>query len=254
LVVVILPALARSGWQRRRAGCAVNLSRATTGMLLYAQDNHGAFPSRGFGPRTRRFDVVGHRAWRRVWLDHNNSRNLFLAVRLKYVTPESLICPETEDRPAPLGVGDTRYYDFNVGNGWEYVSLFSYSYHLQFRRRDPDTPGYPLTSRSHPLMPLLADRTPLLTYASGKMWGSGCVSDGCGVPVGVAADRANSRNHRQTGQNVARVAGNVEWADAPTAGVDGDNIYTVWDGPDRAAGAIHLNSMPRGPTDSFLVP
>ncbi|HET6428705.1 MAG TPA: type II secretion system protein [Phycisphaerae bacterium] len=254
LVAVILPALARSGWQARRAGCAANLSRAAGGMLLYASDNGGAFPQVHVGPKVWRFDVIGLQAWRAFPHGISNSRNLFHAVRLEYVTPASLICPDTEDRPAPLHVNGKACHDFAVGHGADYVGRFSYSYHLQFSRRSDGVPGYPLTASADPAMALLADRTPFVAYTSGLKCGDGCSADACGVPVGIAAQRANSRNHRQAGQNVARITGAIEWADAPAVGVAGDNIYTVWAGEDRSAGRIDIQSMPAAPTDSFLVP
>ncbi|KKL65082.1 hypothetical protein LCGC14_2158550, partial [marine sediment metagenome] len=166
---------------------------------------------------------------------------------------EMLICPNTEDEPAGLRSAVGRHHDFNVGNGGKYKNRLSYSYHLQFTDRKDGTRGYPLRLDSHPLMAVLADRTPLLGYP-GAPAGDGVLAGFCGLPAGMTAEGANSLNHEQQGQNVARVAGHVSWVAAPTAGVDGDNIYTVWDGPDRGGGDIALQSMPRGPTDSFLVP
>lgn len=39
---------------------------------------------------------------------------------------------------------------------------------------------------------------------------------------------ANSRNHKQAGQNVAYLAGNVKWCNNPKAGVDDDSIWSNW--------------------------
>lgn len=39
---------------------------------------------------------------------------------------------------------------------------------------------------------------------------------------------ANSRNHRQAGQNVAYLDGHAKWANNPKAGVDGDSIWSNW--------------------------
>jgi len=254
LAAVILPALARSLWRARRARCAANLSLAARGMLQYAADNEGAFPKAHDGPRMLRFDMIGVEACRTHRRGISNSRNLFHAVRLEYVTPESLICPDTEDAAAPPRIGDKSCYDFAMGDGGGYLGRFSYSYHLQFARRHDGVRGYPLTTSADPRMALLADRTPLVAYTSGRKFGGGCGADACGAPVGIAPERANSPNHRRTGQNVARVTGGVEWAEVPAVGVAADNIYTVWSGGDRSGGAIAIDSMPAGPADSFLVP
>ena len=102
-------------------------------------------------------------------------------------------------------------------------------------------------------MAVLADRTPCIRY-TGLPYGSGTYSIDIGLPPGRPARRANSLNHAGRGQNVAFVDGRVRWAPTPTVGPGGDNIYTVWAGGDRSGGRIAPGSMPRGPTDSFLVP
>jgi len=253
LAAALLPALSRCGAEARRARCAAHLRLALHGLRLYAEDHDGAFPTLGFEGDTRRFDIIGWRLHRAVRTAPSNSRNLFLAVRLGYVRPELLVCPETEDVPAELGAGGRRHHDFNVGHGDDYLNRLSYSYHLQFGRRDWATPGHPLTTDSDASMALLADRNPCLDYP-GRGVGSGCMADREGLPTSVPAARANSRNHAGRGQNVAFVDGRVSWSAVPTVGPSGDNIYTVWSGADRAGGAIAPDSMPAGATDSFLVP
>ncbi|KPK83411.1 MAG: hypothetical protein AMJ81_08345 [Phycisphaerae bacterium SM23_33] len=253
MVAIVLPVLAGAGREGRKTACADNLNLAYRGLRQYADAYGGAFPTRGFGANSERFDLIGWRLNREVASAGSNSRNLFLAVRLRFVAPAALVCPNTADEPAARGAAGTEYYDFNVGSGDQYRCRLSYGYHLQFGDRGPGTRGYPLTKDSHPAMAVLADRTPCVTY-SGSPYGAGTQADACGIPAGLSADQANSLNHEQRGQNVASVSGRVEWVTAPTAGVDGDNIYTVWSGSDRRGGVIALDSMPRGPDDSFLVP
>ena len=253
LVAVVLPTLGSRRAKTRRAVCTRNLQLASSGLSAYAQAYGGALPTCGYGPGTKRFDVIGWRFTQRRSLAHSNSRNLFLAVRGLFVDPAALICPETDDQPAWLGPPTRPYHDFNVGHGDYYTNRFSYSYHLQFRDRSIGERGYPLTTASEPGMAVLADRNPCLSY-SGRAWGSGSAADSVGAPPGVDASAANSRNHAGRGQNVAFLDGHVRWAAAPTVGPDGDNIYTVWFGSDRANGEITYRSMPRGRTDCFLVP
>ncbi len=252
LVAVVLPTIAQCRARSLRTGCAMNLGLSLDGLRLYAEGYGGAFPTCGYGPGTERYDIIGYRCDRPLRVAHSNSRNLFLAVRLGFLEPGMLLCPETDDRPAPLGPPDRPYHDFHVGNGPHYRNRFSYSYHLQFGDRG-STRGHPLTAQSSPSMAILADRTPCVRYA-GLPRGEGTRSIDFGPPAWAPLRRANSPNHLAAGQNVAFIDGRVAWAAAPTAGPDGDNIYTVWAGGDRAGGAIDPGSMPRGPTDCFLVP
>ena len=253
LVAVVLPTFSHCRARTRRAMCSRNLHLALTGLSAYAEAHRGAFPTCGYGPGTKRFDVIGWRLTQPRTLAHSNSRNLFLAVRLGFVNPAALVCPDTQDAPAWPGPLGKRHYDFNVGNGDLYTNRLSYSYHLQFRHRSVMQRGYPLTTASEPGMAVLADRNPCLRY-SGRPWGAGTAADSVGIPPGLVAAAANSRNHAGRGQNVAFIDGRVQWAAAPTVGLGGDNIYTAWSGSDHADGTITHLSMPRGPTDSFLVP
>lgn len=253
LVVVVLPTLSRSRELTLRNCCASNLYLAARGLIQYADDNDGMLPTCRFGPGTVRYDTVGRYIKQRRRVAHSNSRNLFLAVRTGHLTPGMLLCPETADQPASLGEMDAPYYDFNVGFGRGYVNRLSYSYHLQFIDRDTDTPGYPISLGSPSGMAVLADRNPCLSYP-GLSYRGGVRAAWIELPGGLPARQANSRNHSRRGQNVAFVGGEVRWTTSPAVGVDGDNIYTVWAGADRADGVITKSSMPRGPTDSFLVP
>ena len=266
LVTMLLPVLAETRWQGRRAGCMGNLKSATNGLLTYANtaDNRGRLPTRGFGWDTQRFDLIGwdltvEAAGTNV---HSNSRNLFLAVRLRHLQPAALVCPNTNDEPAALGGSGDTYYDFNVGNGADYRSKLSYSHHLQFGDRDADTPGYPLTNASDSRMAVLADRTPCASYP-GIAAGTGCFADTVGIPAGASASEIRSHNHDDRGQNVAFMDARVEWHTTATVGPDEDNIYTVWDDADhdgqwqpdeRKNGIISEASMPAGQMDCFLVP
>ena len=102
-------------------------------------------------------------------------------------------------------------------------------------------------------MAVLADRNPCLRNV-GRRCVDGSYSTWFGMPPGRSGRYANSANHDHAGQNVGFVDGRVLWAEAPTVGVDGDNIYTVRAGADRLDGHISPHSMPAGPDDSFLVP
>lgn len=261
LITMVLPALGRVRFLTRRAVCAANLNGAVKGLNLYTGEYEGKFPTCGYGPRTTRFDVIG--AYKDRWLEtaDSNSRNLFLAVRPSetgqreaFISPDSLLCPATDAVPADVASpGDNApYYDFNVGTKENYKSKLSYSYHLQFSKRNNGPRGYPLVQASHSDMAVLADKNPNVLYPGET------VNGGVKASKIEIAEKPNSPNHEHEGQNVAYKDGRVEWQTVPTAGVENDNIYTVWSGSgddqDKVGGTIDAASMPAGRTDSFLVP
>ena len=279
LVTMLLPVLGQVRWLARRTMCIGNLRNATDGLLSYASSatNKGYLPTRGF--KDARFDVIGRDvtsekglvAVVNLWQYHpadSNSRNLFLAVRLKHIQPGLLVCPNTEDKPAATSSGGQAHYDFDVDVGGTYESKLSYSYHLQFADRDDGTSGYPLVNSSDTRMAVLADRNPFVIYGGadgtgGHLSGGGFEAVAVEIAAGVDASRVNSPNHDGKGQNVAFRDVRVEWTEAPTVGPDArmisgerhsDNIYTVWDGDDHAKGAIAAGSMPQGELACFLGP
>ena len=66
----------------------------------------------------------------------------------------------------------------------------------------------------HPDLPIMADDNPLFDD---------------GLPLGLSyGPNANSRSHRGAGQNVLTLSGRVRWKTDPNCGVDGDNIWTLF--------------------------
>ena len=259
LVTIAMPSLGRAMWLARKTTCAANMGGAAKGLRMYMTENGGKYPNRGYGPQTTRFDEIGVDI-----LDddppsaNSNSRNLFLAVRTGHVVAEQLICPAVKGaEPASLENRDgLDVYDFEVAvddNGTtKYVEKCSFSFHLQFTYRLNGPRGYPLTQTSENEMALLADKNPHVQYEE-NFFNGGIRAE----PIDTAVE-ANSYNHRwnkkNEGQNVAYPDAHVKWWSTPQAGVDGDNIYTVWDGVDTTVGELRANSMPAGRTDSILVP
>lgn len=279
LATMLLPVLGQVRWVARRSVCMGQLRSAIDGLLSYASSasNKGYLPTRGF--KDTQFDVIGRALTSErglvIVLDEwqyrpadSNSRNLFLAVRLKHIQPGLLVCPNTEDKPAATASEGQTHYDFDVDVAGTYESKLSYSYHLQFTDRDDGTPGYPLTNSSDTRMAVLADRNPFVIYRdadgnTNRLSGGGFEAVDVSIPTGVLASGVNSPNHDGRGQNVAFRDGRVKWTEAPTVGPDArmisgqdhsDNIYTVWDDDDHTDGTIAGDSMPEHELDCFLVP
>jgi prepilin-type N-terminal cleavage/methylation domain-containing protein len=265
LAAMALPSLYQARSLARRTSCMASLKAALSGLSQYATEFGARLPTRGFGPGTTRFDVIGADVGTEAASANSNSRSLFIAVRLEYVKSNALICPTTRDAPASSTGSGGVYFDFDVGAGGGYKNKLSYSYHLQFQDRPATAQrGYPLTKSCDSRMAVLADRSPMLTYP-GQPVNGGYQASRIGVPTGLVASQANSPNHDGKGQNVGFLDEHGTWANSPVVGpVVGtlrgmailDNIYTVWSGNDRANGAIAADgsSMPMGELDCFLVP
>jgi len=179
----------------------------------------------------------------------SNSRSVWLLVRSKLTTPNQYICPSSVEDNFSQESDVISYYDFK---GYGYCS---YGYQMtQYAR---DNSGLPRENLD-PRMVLLADKSPFFIQSET----TACETDQCGEPVdGVVAytqklvsdlgsptwtmpftdanhvdpayqaTRYNSPNHggrdEGEGQNIARTDGSVSFVRTCTAGVDGDNIYTV---------------------------
>jgi len=264
LVTIAMPVLGRAMFMARRAACSAQVNAAVKGLVTYAAANNGRFPTTGDGWKSSRFDVIGANVTDgdldfTTATRNSNSRNLFLAVRTKYVDPAALLCPAVKGgEAANLVDGSNRtLYDFDVNVGGEYVNKLDYSFHLQFGSRHGGRKGWPLVQTSDQEMAVLADKNPHVVYP-GAPTGGGFRAKS----VAIGTDH-NSPNHRyrgeNEGQNVGYPDGHVKWNTTPHAGPlkddTRDNIYTVWTaGGDVETGEIAADSMPRDRKDSFLVP
>lgn len=66
-------------------------------------------------------------------------------------------------------------------------------------------------------------------YAAPPVIGSPGIADHNQYMAAMRRDkRFNSRNHKQEGQNVARLDGSTKWFNNPKAGVDEDSIWSNW--------------------------
>jgi prepilin-type processing-associated H-X9-DG protein len=257
VALLFLPAFAGLGSIPHYLSCGTNLSGIGKAMLIYANDYEDELPFAGgrgatWGPRLKdwtaasRSDAFG--------LDANDvggqttvSSSLYLLVRYGDVMPKAFVC---------RGDRGTRRFDPNehladdkeLATFWDFgpdpAMHCSYSYHMPYG-------PYKLTTSSEPGTPVAADRNP---WIDGPRWKAGNFSkfqwDGS-----VRQQRAgNAMAHWRDGQNVLFLDSHVEFAKRAFCGVDDDNIYTIWNGNDKARGTPpKLGSQPAGRLDSLLV-
>jgi hypothetical protein len=239
-----------------RATCAQNLSVIGKAMMSYANDNDGALPRAG----GKNSYYGGTANWRGVdrfaALDlksdgsggmANISSCFYLLVKYADVAPKFFICPgdsgTTEFKIEDVDAGNLKPVDL-----WDFGRLAfehcSYSYHMPFG-------FYPLTTAYDLGMAVAADRNPWMDSRAGD----GKKFPGKFSPDGdrEAIKAGNSISHQEEGQNVLFLDNHVSLEERSFCGVNNDNIYTFWNGPDIRLGADPFAGEPMDKNDSLLI-
>ena len=235
-----------------RATCAKNLSVIGKAMMRYAIDNDGELPRAG----GRSSHYGGTPIWRGA--DRFDAFNLkpdgndgvasisscfYLLVKYADVAPKCFICPgdsgTTEFKLADVDAGDRKLVDL-----WDFGPLASdhcsYAYHMPFG-------SYPLNTSCEPGMAIAADKNPWVS--------SRVVFPGKFSPDGdrEAIKAGNSVSHQEEGQNVLFLDNHVSFEERSFCGINDDNIYTFWEGPDIRIGFFLLPEGPKDMKDSLLI-
>ena len=255
LVLIISYAPRRS--TAYRMVCGTNLSGIGKAMLMYSNDYDNEFPRAGGKNSVWSNHTPDWRADSRfVAYDLNTdgtggratiSSSLYLLVKYEQVEPKRFVCNKdsgtTEFKPAKYGARNKELIDL-WDFGPEPTKHSSYSYPMPYG-------PYALTTSYRPGMAVAADRNPWQNSPFTKARDFHAFN-----PDGdrKAIKAGNSIPHKEDGQNILFMDSHVEFAKQPFCGINDDNIYTYWDGPDIRRGAVpNLNSQPAGRLDSMLV-
>lgn len=212
---VVVPSLQKSRQEAGLAQCATNIGQLGRAMLGFADLHEGRLPG-VCSESDRWLPADGQPAV-------SNSAALFKLVRAGLVKPEMFKCAGVGGKAmnsAEAGLVDfpaAAYVDYSYQHSIGSCGLTSWRV-----EQEPDS------------MVILADATPLF-------------GDGQFMPKRLGC--SGSYNHGQRGQNVLYVNGAVLWAEAPTVGVNNDDIYLA-DGLYNYRGI----ERPRNATDTFLLP
>ena len=240
-----------------RMVCGTNLSGIGKAMLMYANDYDDEFPRAGGKNSVWSNNTPDWRADSRfVAYDLNAdgtggratiSSSLYLLVKYEQVEPKRFVCKQdsgaTEFKPARYGAPNKELIDL-WDFGPEPTKHCSYSYHMPYG-------PYALTTSYRPGMAVAADRNPWQDSPFAKARDFHAFN-----PDGdrKAIKAGNSIPHKEDGQNVLFMDSHVSFQKCSFCGINDDNIYTYWDGPDIQRGAIpNLKSQPAGRLDSMLV-
>ncbi len=237
--------------------CGSNLSRIGKAMLMYSNDYDNEFPRAGgknsvwsnhtpnwradsrFVAYSLNADGTGGRA--------TISSSLYLLVKYEQVEPKRFVCKQdsgtTEFKPAKYGARNKELIDL-WDFGPEPAKHCSYSYHMPYG-------PYALTTSYRPGMAVAADRNPWQDSPFAKARDFHTFNPDGDRKTAIAG---NAIAHQGFGQNVLLVDSHVSFEKDSFCGINDDNIYTYWDGPDIRRGAIpNLKSQPAGRLDSMLV-
>lgn len=253
-VWVVIPRLPRC--TAYKMVCGTQLSGIGKACMLYAEDFEDELPRAGGRTSEWAYQIPDWLAETRYQaygtdLQGNGgygtiTASFYLLVRYAELQPKNFICTgdsgTTIFKPNEYDIKDrdiTTLWDFGPEPGRH----CSYSYHM------PYSP-YALTTSSEPNMPVAADRNPWIPSPAGFK------SIACFDPDGdkEAIKAGNSLSHKEEGQNVIFIDGHVTFEKYSFCGINDDNIYTYWDGPDIRRGAVpNIKSQPTDRLDSMLV-
>ena len=261
LLGIVPPAFQNTRRDSSRITCRRNLSVIGKAMIIYANDYDDELPRAGGRNSTWSFGLSNWMADNRFaayGLSADGSGGIatitssfYLIVKYAEVSPKTFICPgdegATEFKPSDYGERDSDILKF-----WDFGLLpsghCSYSYHMPYGL-------YTLTTSSEPSMAVAADRNPWISSSAAKGKDPTLLSMYNPEGSREAVKIGNAIAHDEEGQNVLFLDGHVNFEETPFCGINGDNIYTYWDGGDIRRGGLPMPgvSEPMGRLDSYLV-
>lgn len=262
LISILLPSLNRARETANRVKCASNLRQIGQAILLYSNDNNGAYPRTvyngsssplipaisgltlsGGGGYTDPFNSGASAAPGCV---NNVPQALFLLLRTEDITSGVFVCPSSNASPDVYGGGtNTALNQINFTN---IQNNLSYSYANPYPDTNALGGGYKMVQGLDPTFAVAADINP---GTAGNGGNSNVLAPNTSSS-GQQMRQGNSTNHGQDGQNVLFGDGHVEFDNNPFVGTDRDNIYTRG-GPTWGTGQDLVGS-PYIANDSVLLP
>jgi prepilin-type processing-associated H-X9-DG protein len=247
VISILLPVIARMRKTSGRQRCPSNLRQIGQAILLYMNENKGAFPRTiykagvtpvwGTGISSASVFAGPERP-----ADNDVTAALFLLIRTQDITSDVFVCG-SDDRTKDSYGGNTA---LNRSNFTDWRKNLSYSLANPYVNFESELQKKRFAGDAE--FAIAADLNP-------------GVGDGFDVtaatPSSKAPDmqRANSRNHTGVGQNVLFGDGHVEFVMNPFCGAKRDNIYTVSGSID---GSVTTSKTVAGPPawdgDSVLLP
>ena len=262
LISILLPSLNRARETANRVKCASNLRQIGQAILLYSNENKGAFPRTPWDnttttctwgtpynttPAATASDpYTGAAASREA--NNDVTASLFMLLRTQDITSEVFTCPSSNAEKDTYGGGTNSA--LNRVNFSDVIKNLSYSYQQPFPNTSAIGSGWKLNNSISAEYAIGADMNPGTTGNNDNVLAVNVSSSAKDMKQG------NSNNHDEDGQNVLYGDGHVEWQQNPFVGPQRDNIYTAVTARD-ASGSMSTQTLiasPYDPNDSSLLP
>jgi prepilin-type N-terminal cleavage/methylation domain-containing protein/prepilin-type processing-associated H-X9-DG protein len=266
LISILLPSLNRARETANKVKCAANLKSIGQAILLYSNDNKGAYPrtlyldTSALAPSVTAtsspFAASDPFALSAVNTNVNNiPMALFLLIRTQDIGSEVFTCPSSNAQKDDYGGGANSAQ--NRSNFTNIQNNLSYSYANPYPSSIAVGSGYKLNAGSVGSdFAIAADINPGIT--------------GNGTDVRVVKSNSpssqmkfgNSANHDRDGQNILYGDGHVSFENNPFVGVNRDNIFTTSDATGLGDGKTNTSALltfstlssPCDGNDSVLLP
>jgi len=262
LISILLPSLNRARETANRVKCASNLRQIGQAILLYSNENKGAYPRGpwnnggtvlctwgtpyGAGTLNTASDPFLGTANTGRKADNDVSACLFLLLRTQDITSEVFTCPSSNAEKDTFGGGTNSA--LNRVNFTDWTKNLSYSYANSYPTTTAVGNGWKLNNSISAEYAVASDINPGTVGNNDNVLAVNVSSSAKDMKQG------NSNNHDEDGQNVLYGDGHVEWQQNPFVGVNRDNIFTVSNGAGANATANQLTGSPYDANDSILVP
>jgi prepilin-type N-terminal cleavage/methylation domain-containing protein len=224
LISILLPALNAAKERANRVKCASNLRQVGQGLMLYANDNKGAYPRVRYNPASDATSFTGAagddpftNTGGTPPTENDITAALWMLVRNADLNPEVFTCPSSNQEKDPMMEGTASVPATSRSNFSDPNNL-SYSYAHPYPKQAAISIGYKLHSGVVADLAIAADRNEPDTanWAKNKY-----PTD----PQDIQK-YSNSANHEREGQNVMYNDGHVEWFTNAWCGAEKDHIYT----------------------------
>ncbi len=252
-----------------RVRCASNMRQIGQALLLYANENKGAYPRTQYAPgpsptptwgtpyeggadpgpvdEANPFAKDDSPAAKTRPKPNDVTASMFLLLRTQDITSEVFVCPATMKEKWEFGGGANTSLNWSNWQGVKSLrEHLSYSYQNPYPSNDAVAKGFKLNHAISAEFVVAGDMNP----------GNEALKT-TSLKADARAVRAiNSPNHSRDGQNFLFGDGHVEFNTTPFCGVKRDNVYTFGpsgiDHPDKAGDGIV--GSPTSAEDSILLP
>lgn len=260
VAAILLPSMNRTGDRADNVRCGSNLRQIGQAILLYSNENKGAYPRTTYVPgapltfsedssdgSTAR-DPFGSKGLPGKVPDNDVVAAMFLLIRTQDITSEVFVCPSSNAEKDVYGTAAG-------ASAANKTSFTNWRKHLSYSLANPYPTeaavkaGYRWDSTLGAEFAVAADVNP----GVGNGWDATLPTEVSGAKE---MRKANSPNHQGAGQNVLYGDGHVEFQQNPFVGTKRDNIYTVAGGtPDvPTTTSKTVVGSPAWSGDSVLLP